>query len=220
MDLEPQRKAHILVLAGDFNPAIFQPHWLASLALIRRGEAENASIEVIHKDVSIFSLEWCKINVTAERLVLETTQEPYFQIARDLVVSIMRALAHTPVRAVGINWDRRYFFQNQEQWNQLGHTLVPKQRWAALDNPGTLKVMVRGKKNPESLGYQDVTLESIQTKENPWGVRIFMNDHHSLKNDAELGHSAEQAVEIIETYWEDSAAQMERVSSNLLRDAS
>lgn len=220
MELEPQRQAHILVLAGDFNPAIFQPHWLASLGLIRRGEAESAAIEVIHKDVSIFSLEWCKINVTAERFVLETTQEPYFKIARDLVVSIMRALMHTPVRAVGINWDRRYFFQNQEQWHQLGHALAPKQRWAALNEPGTLKVIVRGKKDPEQLGWQDVTLESIQSKENPWGVRIFMNDHFALKNDIEPGNSAERAVEVIETYWDASAIQMERVSSDLLQDVS
>jgi hypothetical protein len=41
-----------IVLVGNFNPAIFQPAWLAAKGLIRESEASAAVVEVIHPELA------------------------------------------------------------------------------------------------------------------------------------------------------------------------
>ena len=45
MQISPQFEGVTIVLLGQFNPAIFQPAWLAAENLVRPQEAESAEIE-------------------------------------------------------------------------------------------------------------------------------------------------------------------------------
>jgi hypothetical protein len=53
-----------IVVLGSFNPRIFQPLWLSANNLIRPEEADAAKIEIIHREISIFSTEWFNLQVT------------------------------------------------------------------------------------------------------------------------------------------------------------
>jgi hypothetical protein len=56
-----------IVLVGSFNPAIFQPAWLAAKGLIRESESDAAVVELIHPEVAQYSAAWLHVLVTRER---------------------------------------------------------------------------------------------------------------------------------------------------------
>ena len=99
----PEIQGMSIVLVGSFNPKIFHPAWFAAQKLIREKEAEEANIEVVTPAVAKFSLDWMRLQVIQEQFVVETTQEPYYEILRDLVVGAFSFLNHTPVTMLGIN---------------------------------------------------------------------------------------------------------------------
>ena len=73
-----------IVALGAFNPAIFQPMWFAANNLLRKKEASDAKIEIIHRDVAKFSTEWCSLQVTAEMFNVETADPSTGQAERSL----------------------------------------------------------------------------------------------------------------------------------------
>ena len=74
---KPKIEALSVVLLGSFNPQIFQPAWLAAEGLIRKEEGQDAKIQVIHPEISAFSLGWAAIDVTHERYAVETSRACY-----------------------------------------------------------------------------------------------------------------------------------------------
>jgi hypothetical protein len=52
---KPEIEGVGIVLVGSFNPRIFQPAWFAAENLIREEEEQAAKIELIHRQVAIFS---------------------------------------------------------------------------------------------------------------------------------------------------------------------
>jgi hypothetical protein len=134
---KPEIAALSLVLVGDFNPRIFQPQWFALQDIITREEADNAEIEVIHSGVSFFRLGWCQVQVTKDRYVVSTMQDPYFQTLRDPTVRTFSVLLHTPLSMMGINPEAHYRLRTIEALHSFGHKLAPKPIWTrCLDNPG------------------------------------------------------------------------------------
>ncbi len=105
MALLPKIQGHTIVLLGNFNPKIFQPIWFSTEELLQKQEAEKANIEIIHPDVTIFSLDWLRVTVTPERFSAETTQESYYEAVRDLIIGTFSLLRHTPITKMGINID-------------------------------------------------------------------------------------------------------------------
>jgi hypothetical protein len=152
MNLEIQ--AANIVFRGDFNPAIFHPSWFASYELIRREEAEAAKVQIVHQDAAVFSTEWLDFNVVRDRFQAATTLESHYESVKDLVLSILSLLSHTPLRVMGINRDFHYRLQSVEAWHSVGHQLVPKKYWEGLlENPGMRSLTVEGKR-PD--GYPDI----------------------------------------------------------------
>jgi len=96
-----KRNAEVLkldiVLLGDFNPKIFSPAWFSAYDIIGEIESEEANLEVIHKDVTIFSLDWFRLQVTQDRFSVFTEQEAYFEKLIDLVFNTFTNLIHTPL---------------------------------------------------------------------------------------------------------------------------
>jgi len=67
------------------------------------GEAEEAKIEIIHSAVVVFGTSWMKMEVTEDRFVVITSQEPYDVVIRDLVLGAFDLLRYTLVTQIGIN---------------------------------------------------------------------------------------------------------------------
>lgn len=93
------------VLLGNFQPAIFQPKWLATKGLFSESEAEIAEIFAISKNLSIFSVAYIKFECFDNRLVISTPYENRFEVARDLVVGLISLLPDMIVDKLGINFD-------------------------------------------------------------------------------------------------------------------
>ena len=126
---KPELQGMNFVLVGDFNPKIFHPFWFSHQSLISEHEGNEAKVEVVHSDVSIFNLEWMRLQVTRERFDISTSQEPYFEVLRDLVVGAFGTLEHTPVKMLGINHQMHFAMESEDEWHALGHKLAPKESW-------------------------------------------------------------------------------------------
>jgi len=92
-----------VVFVGEFNPVIIQPFWLANKKLIRDQEAQDAKVEIIHNEIVKFEIDWARFEITKDRFEIRTSQEPYFEPMRDLVISIFEILKETPISALVSN---------------------------------------------------------------------------------------------------------------------
>ena len=184
-----KKKAEILrldiVLLGDFNPKIFSPAWFSNIDLIGEKESEEANVELIHQDVSIFSLDWCRFQVTRDRFSIFTEQEAYFTKLIDLVIQTFTYLSHTPIVALGANWGGHYKADSEEEWHRFGHFLAPQIPWLNIfENPAVFKIEIM-EKHPEiysSFGKKQVRVEPSGQVNH--GVFINLNDHYELEPDA------------------------------------
>lgn len=135
-----------VVMLGAFNPAIFQPEWLARYGLIAPEEADAAEVNIISGEVTHFSTDLFDIQVTHDQFIASTARAPSFGMLQDLVVGIFVTLRHTPVVRMGINRDVHFRMASEEAWHALGHRLVPPDLWSSfLTAPGMRSVTWRGR---------------------------------------------------------------------------
>jgi len=203
-----------IVLVGSFNPAIFQPAWLAANQLIREDEAEVAEVKVIHPEVTIFDLKWAHVQVTQDRFSVNTEQEPYFEVIRDLAIGVFRLLEHTPVKALGINTSAHYKVQGEEELNKIGDALVPKKVWdKATNSPGVVKLTVQGSRDDDSRGYTQITVEpSAKVK---YGVSFNLNDHFNVLDEkSTLG--CKEMIDTLEGAWKASEERANHIINTIL----
>lgn len=192
-----------VVAVGDFNPRIFRPDWFARMELLPSGEVEQAveNTEILHRDIVIFKTSWLSIQVTKERFSASTSDITKFLPLRDLVVGAFSCLSHTPIRAVGLNYNAHYRLSDEETWHSFGHFLIPKEPWGFMLNPGTRSVVVRGEGDEGGPKYVDIRVEP--SKRIKCGVYLHINQHYAItKDDSEIG-SAEPLVDIVAGQWAD-----------------
>lgn len=194
------RQTASIVHRGHFNPAIFQPAWLAAQNLIRAQEAGSAQIDIIHPKAAIFTAEWLRLNVVEDNFQAGTTQEPYYEALRDLVVGVLSLLSHTPLRALGINREFHFRFPSLDAWHKVGHTLAPKPLWEPhLPKPGMQSLTIRGQRPDDLEGYILVKVEPSTQVE--FGVYIEVNDHYQLAPGDEAIPGTSKALDIISRQW-------------------
>ncbi len=169
-----------LVLIGKFNPQIFQPFWFAKNELIPDSEADSAKVNLVHPTISDFTLDWCHLNVAAERLTLSTKRPERYPLLFDLLVSTFSILSHTPITAVGINRRFVYRFSSEENWHAFGDRIAPKQPWAdALEKPGLLGMQMKGFRTDSLNGAINVYVQSGATPD----VTLLVNDHFDISEE-------------------------------------
>ena len=97
-----------IVFVGSINPAIIQPYWLAQKGLILESEAESAEIEIIHRELVIFRIDWATIEITPQKFQIKTKNEMFFHVMKELANNIFRKLKDTPLNRLGINLVSHY----------------------------------------------------------------------------------------------------------------
>jgi hypothetical protein len=204
-----------IVLRGNFNPVIFHPTWLAAQGLIRFQEADAAEIEIVHPQIAQFTAEWLQISVTTDRFQASTTQEPYYEPLRDLVVGIFDLVVQTPLTVLGINRNFHYRLESESAWHAVGHRLVPKQDWKeVLLNPGMLTLVVEGKRPDNLEGYIRVKVEPSAKVTS--GVYIEVNDHYALPSASESPSSTREALAIVSEQWTRSMQQGLQIAEKIV----
>lgn len=212
---KPELSALSIVLLGDFNPKIFHPAWFAYEGLIKQVEADEAKLEINHPEIAIFSLDWFNLQITRDRFVIETKQEPYYEVIRDLVLGTFELLRHTPLRSMGINTDKHFRMESEEKWHTLGHKFAPKEPWSnALENPGLISLTMEGNNGRDGFkGFIRVQV-GPSGKIQP-GIHLMVNDHYE-KDDSDKVAGAHDIVNILKTTWEKSLKRSDLIMYNLL----
>lgn len=185
-----------IVFIGDFNPSIFQPYWFAKQGLIREQEANDADVEIVHKELVQFSLDWCKIEINQSKAIFYTEQKPYFEPLRDLVVESLKILKETPIRILGINYDYTLSLGDSKRYFQFGDVLSPVKEWTNYRNPRLQQLELVELKEPSGLGRKTIRI-TPGDKRIPFSVKVAHNDHfnHFSQGDFDQSDLVETLLE-------------------------
>ena len=120
-----------IVVGGNFNPAIFSPYWMEKNNLIGSDVAKNALESpslIITNQALRFETEWFVLQVLPQQFSL-TSKGAIAPMMRDLAEQVFLLLPHTPVTAVGLNFQGHYKINTIEDYHKIGDTLAPKKIW-------------------------------------------------------------------------------------------
>ena len=202
-----------IVVRGQFNPAIFHPSWFAAAELIRKQEADAANISIVHPTTTVFTAEWLQVRATQDRFQALTTQVPYYEALRDVVIGILE-FSIPPLRSMGFNLTSHYRLASVESCHAVGHRLVPKKDWEGLlDEPGMRNVTMEGKRGDTWAGYIQVQVQpSMQFQP---GIFIAVNDHYQLAIGEEPVRDMTGAKNILQSQWTVSIQKSREISRRL-----
>jgi len=207
-----ERETPSIVLRGAFNPAIFQPGWLAERGLLRPQEAENAQIQVIHPEVTAFTAGWLNLQVTRDQYIAISGDANAHELLRDFVSGTFRLFEHTPVWAAGFN----HAFHYSMSWElnvRLGDVIVPTAPWSFLKNPLYNTLQVVAERDDGREGAVNVTLAPSQEVE---GAQVIVvNDHFQLAAQ-EKPVSAVLVLDLITAAWDASHDRADGIATGLL----
>jgi hypothetical protein len=196
-----QSEVASIVLVGSFNPAIFHPEWLLRHSLISEDDNKGAKVEVVHNQLSKFSLEWLFIDVMHEKLIARTNDSSYFSPMRDLISSALKILEHTPIGQMGMNLDLSYKIDEEEIWHRIGDNLVPKKYWDVLPERVGMKVVTVESPRPDDLkGYIQVKVTPI--KHDFTGVHFNVNNHIELLYEEDGNEVKLNSADVLAGNWE------------------
>lgn len=204
MRIQPEVDTVSVVFVGSFNPKIFRPDWFGANGLLTPGEVDAADIEIVHAELSIFSIDWLRVQVDRRRFVVETSDPPHVRV-QDLVARTFgEFLIHTPVDMLGINRRVHFPVADLDARDRIGCRLAPKDAW------GEWGSHIQGTKEKHG-GLRSITMEQadlddrrsgyIRAKVEPspqlkTGVFVDINDHYVVGNpDETVG--CEIAVETV-----------------------
>jgi hypothetical protein len=207
----------ILVIVGQFNPAIFHPRWFAAEGLITDEQAEAAKLELAHPEFTSFSAAVghapLSIQVARDRLVAQTEDARVYEVMRDLVAGTLAILHHTPTSKLGINLDAHVPMGSEERWHALGHRLAPKEPWSGvLESPGLAGLSVKGARPDGLTGHVLVRLGPSQRVAR--GVAILVNDHFEAVGDERDGTN--RVRELLTEQWTASRKRAGAIVSSLV----
>jgi len=171
-----------IVLLGNFNPAIFQPLWFSSQDLIPKKEAEAAEIQVVHSEVTSFSLEWLGLQVTKNRFTATVTDSAHLEPLRDLVLGTFTILEHTPLLQMGMNRDVHYKLASHDESTAAGDRLAAKSFWKHfIDDPRLEVIRMAGRRPGTDDALLRLTVEpSIRIVP---GMYFGFNEHYQGEAD-------------------------------------
>jgi hypothetical protein len=129
MLIEPQQEEAAIVLLGDFNPPIFSPEWLGRHGIVGEQAAFESKIDIIHPDLSQFSVGNIEFLVQRQRFQLLVRSAPFVQILDVISKAFRECLPHTPIRAFGINCSIHFSVGSEPTRNAIGRKLAPLEPW-------------------------------------------------------------------------------------------
>lgn len=224
MRIQPEISAAELVIVGDFNPIIFRPDWFAINDLISPEDAKKADIELVHKEITIFSLGWVKLHVDQNRLVVKTDEPPFVRICDLTIRTFKELLSHTPLRMIGIN-RRIHFKVDEETRNRIGLKLAPLEPWGEWTKDLKLK------KDAQHGGMRSLVMEQnvlddrkkgcIRAKIEPsvkveCGIFIEINDHYEVEKSKNV-NGTQEIIQILENNFETSIKKSEWIIDQVMK---
>lgn len=107
---------------------MFSTEWFRHYELLREEDLTNSNTNVGIDAIST-DYGWIEITCMPTRVVFQLTKIGLESALCDLVTSILTMFSHAETRAIGINTFYAYSFNNPDEWNLIGDSLVPKAFW-------------------------------------------------------------------------------------------
>lgn len=224
-----------IVCAGAFNPAIVHPRWLLEKGLIAENAADHAMAMqtgdrqslIVTPQVATFTADWLTIQVTPDQAIFSTVEEGRGLDLRDVAKGLFDLLPETPVTAVGINADRHWRLDSDEQWHAVGDRFAPKDFWEPLFADGPWRDLGGGRR----VGLRTLTVETYRedmagylrvevgpsVRVTPHGVYAGLNAHFELAAGEERTGTGHDAARTIESRWEEARALEDSLFERLMR---
>ncbi|MDX2306348.1 MAG: hypothetical protein NW226_26300 [Microscillaceae bacterium] len=206
-----------IVLIGDFSPSIIQPYWLAYKKLITESDAQNARIEMVHKEITKFDLDWANLEITRQRFLIRTLKQDYFEITKDLVVSIFKILKDTPLSYLGINHVFHFKF-DPHNFEKISNSLVSFNIWRnIIDDPKLLSLQITENPRKDGLnGSFNVIINPSELIQYD-GISININDHFGITTDNKNTNNKD-IVNILTGNWANSLDRANKLYTNLWKN--
>jgi hypothetical protein len=205
-----------VVLVGSFNPAIFHPNWFLKNNLIKEAEGDKAleSLELVNKNLAIFSIDWLSVVIERERFQISCSQEPFFEASRDFVSGTFQVLSHTPIKKMGINRNIKFQMASEESFHGLGFQLAPKENWSNIlpDYTGMKSLSVQSKRSDSYQGNIQVTIAPEDSKKHI--VMVSVNDHFDLD---EAKNSSDECLQILKSEWTASLKRSKEIIDKVIK---
>jgi hypothetical protein len=204
-----------IIILGSFNPGIFHPIWFKANGLIKPEEADKAKLEVTTPMISIFGVEWFRLQVETQRFVIQTDNETHFELLSDLVIGTFSLLEHTPVSAMGLNRMMHFKMDSEESWNALGNKIAPKDVWqGVLQEPGLLSLVMQGPKQRPNQRTEDVINVRIESSPRITpGIYIDVNNHFEIKD-----NDLQKVLNILKESWRDVLINSRKIADQIIKE--
>jgi len=208
----PEISGGTIVLLGSFNPKIFQPEWFARQQLLPQAEADASDIKLIVQQVSHFETERFVVQVTEERFLASSKPSANSVPLRDLVQGTFFILEHTPVTAMGLNYQMHFAMESEKTWHQVGDKLAPKEGWNGVleGRPGLLSMTIlTQKEEPKGAQFRVKVEPSLQVQH---GIYFETNEHYPAPEEEGL----KGLMDILGQRWEGAQTYASRVVNHIL----
>lgn len=229
MLIQPEISGCSIVLTGEFNPAIFHPAWFKDKNIEPNIQESVTKIQIVHNDVSSFSIDTRNYTIQRDRFHLETTSAPWIIIA-DIARAIFgEYLMHTPIRAFGINRDVHFRLNSSNERILLGRHLAPIGPWGDFGKEmesnsseliGGMRSLTMTRKSKETSVRIETNarIEPSVKIDDGKGVYMGVNFHHDLRNLPDA-FGSETAIQILSARFEDEMAEAEAIINNIMEVA-
>lgn len=215
----PETTHTAAVLRGRFNPQIFQPAWVAAQGLIRGAEAEAAEIAIIHPEVVAYSLDWARVEVERETLVIRTTSKTEApEQVRDLALGMIRILSHTPIYGVGIQFAAHYPMADESARDELLDLVVPQTSWdRMLESPALASLTMQGERINRDIGRAGNALVTVEPSRKllPHGIYIAVAEQYEVADPKQPALGSQAAHQALDAIWQTSAAGADSTVSSI-----
>ena len=224
MRITPAKSSSVIVLVGHLNPRIFLPTWFSKNGVIGQEEGENAEIELVHRDLVKFKLDWLTVVVEHGRFIVELDQPPDIRLFDFAQKTFTELLVHTPIWAMGINKHIEFDAGSAEKRDKIGFTLAPPQAWGEWsesilkgsdsNHGGMMSLSMRQTDTDDRPdGYIQAKVEPSKLITN--GVYVEVNDHYSLPQGEDIEGCAE-IMEIMARNFDSSIARSEMIVDQVM----
>lgn len=197
-----------LVVLGSFNPTIIHPRWPVLAELLSPWgveEPEQVTVDVVHKEITKLEFASGIIEVEPKRFTIRDKEisAKASDFCRGLFGEI---LTHTPIYAIGINYQVELEFPNASNRNKLGYALAPTIPWGDLsdalasEHGGLLAIQVRVPlpKKYKVDRWRDISVSPGISNRNRCLINV--NSHFQISTESEPKSSGECIADVLATF--------------------
>jgi hypothetical protein len=216
-----------IVMIGQFNPTIFSPAWMEKIGLVTAEDIESATVNVIHPDITAFTVGPFGFDSRQDRFAVETRKQPLVQALDAARVLFGDQLPHTPISGFGINYFEHFRLDSPKRRLALGRSLAPLEPWrdwgvemGKLDHEltsGVVDLTMVQNYHPPGSGQLRVQVQpSVEIEPNDTGVFMLVNDHRIIV-DAKASDGAGPAIDKLSELFDGAMSKARHIIDDMKR---